>query len=78
MRKPKTLPLRFPYAPGSMSGVVGSLETCSARVYRSSRKFSEAIFAHVSRSAQGRFTGDSGRLGGVFQQKFKLDYGNTQ
>ena len=78
MRKPKMLPLRYPYARGSTSGVVGSLETCSARVYRSSRKFSEAIFAHVSRSAEGRFTGDGGRLGGVFQQKFKLDYGNTQ
>ena len=77
MPKPKMLPLRFPYAPGSKSGVVGSLETCSARVYRSLRRFSEAIFAHVSRSAQGRFTGDDGRLGGVFQQKFKLDYGNT-
>ena len=49
------------------SGVVGSLETCSARVYQSSRKFSEAIFAHLSRSAQGRFTGDGGSLGGVFQ-----------
>ena len=40
--------------------------------------FKEAVFTHVSRSAQGRFTGDGGRLGGVFQQKFKLDYGNTQ
>ena len=75
MRKPKMLPLQFPYAPGSTTGVVGSLDTCSARV---SRKFSEAIFAHVSRSAQGRFIGDGGRLGGVFQKKFKLDYGNTQ
>ena len=56
--------------------MVGSLETCSAGVYQSSRKFSKAIFAQVSRSAQGRFTGDGGRLRGVFQQKFKLDYGN--
>ena len=54
------------------------METCSARVYRSSRKVSEAIFAHVSRSARGRFTRDGGRSGGVFHQKFKLDYGNTQ
>ena len=58
--------------------MVGGLQTCSARVYRSSRKVSEAIFAHVSRSAQGRFTRDSVRLGGVFHQKFRLDYGNTQ
>ena len=58
--------------------MVGGLETCSAGVYRSSRKVSEAIFAHVSRSAQGRFTNDGGRSGGVFHQKFKLDYGNTQ
>ena len=68
----------FLAVPGSTSGVFGSLETCSARVYRSSGKFSEAIFAHLSRLARGRFTGDGGRLGGVFQQKFKLDYGNTQ
>ena len=59
--------------------MVGSLEACSAGVlYQSSTTFSEAIFAHVSRSVQGRFTGDGGRLGVVIQQKFKLDYGNTQ
>ena len=84
MCKPKILPLQFPYVPGSASG-------CSfIDVWRcresgdmfcesiSLKKFSEAIFAHMSRSAQGRFTGDGGRLGGVFQQKFKLDYCNTQ
>ena len=42
------------------------------RVYQSSRKFSEAIFAHVSRSAQGHFTGDGGRLGGVFQTEILI------
>ena len=42
------------------------------RVYRSSGK---GNFAHVSKSAQGRFTRDGGRSRGVFQQKFKLDYG---
>ena len=52
--------------------MVGGLQTCSARVYRSSRKVSEAIFAHVSRSAQGRFTRDSVRLGSVFSPEIQI------
>ena len=81
MRKPIMLPLRFPNAPGSASGCsfiyrrlagVGSLETCSARVYRSSRKVCGAIFAHVSRSAQGRFTRDGGRSGGPPEIQIRL------
>ena len=70
MRKPKMLPLRFPYAPGSTCGVVGSLETCSARVYQSSRKFSEAVFAALQVTV--------GDWEAFFKQKLKLDYGNTQ
>ena len=52
--------------------MVGGLETCSARVYRSLRKVSEAIFAHVSRSAQDGFTRDGGRLGGVFSPEIQI------
>ena len=80
------LPLRFPNAPGSASG-------CSfIDVWRWSGVWRHVLREYIGlqgkflrqflrtcpdRRRQGRFTRDGERSGGVFHQKFKLDYGNT-